>query len=604
MSQAPILLFLHGVGDGDRAGKWKTRLDETLLRLGYPKLDNAEVIAPQYAHALKGTDDDHLLPAITHKPLSRDAARQNRRDFERRMAALEFRIGRHEGGAGYVGGDIVVDAALRTPQMEQARKYLGDRQIRAHVLTRILDQLPESGRLVIIGHSLGSVIAADLLPRLPMGLRVTGMVTIGSPLASARFDVDKLRDSLKEPPTNLAWWVNIWNEMDPVVAMRGVSSAFPWMVDFRIRKDVGKRAHSADLYLGINTVGEAIGFGLFGSRSKEIAVADTGVDMALDEVESMALLALRYAELTRRTLSGDVLDRFTGALRQVQAMAVAGIRARNAELNRPMPSAVAALAFDLSDPAAKPPAPPLAHRLFKEQAVVPLTVLTTENILRPFEISVDRNKREIAMIELAAEMGLGTQFGKDVFAAAKEAKQVLGGAREVNWVKWGALGAGAALLVVATGGLAMAAGAGLVGAAAITSALAAFGPGGMIGGLVTAGALVTAGGGGIAFGLASPGTTAETLIAVVERQLSAEILRMKQGLDPDPGVWKTLVETEIEVRRQHERLDEFSDESGATLKDLKRKLETLERAIMYLRKNNLDRASGQAADMYAENALA
>ncbi|WP_374009884.1 hypothetical protein [Leifsonia sp. LS-T14] len=590
MSQEPILLFLHGVGDGDRAGVWKTRLNETLLRLGYPGLPDAEVIAPQYAHALKGTDDDHPLPVVTIKPLSRDAARQNRRDFERRMAAVEFRIGRHESGSGYIGGDIVIDAALRAPQMEQARKYLQDRQIRAHVLTRILDHLPESGRLVIVGHSLGSVIAADLLSRLPVGLQVTGMVTIGSPLASARFDVDKLRDALKDPPTNLAWWLNIWNEMDPVVAMRGVSSVFPWMVDFRIRQDLGKRAHSADLYLGIDSVGEAIGFGLFGSLSKEIVVADTGVDIALDEVESMALLALRYAELTRRGLSGDLQDRFTGALRQVQAMAVAGIRARNAALSRPMPRAVGALEFDLSDPMATCPEPPLAHRIFKEQAIVPLTVLATENILRPFEISVDRNKRELAMTELAAEMGLGTRFGKDVFAAVKEAKQVLSGAREVNWVKWGAMGAGAALLVVATGGMAMAAGAGLVGAAAITSALAAFGPGGMIGGLVTAGALVTAGGGGIAFGLASPGTTAETLVAVVERQLAAEIVRLKQGLSPDPGVWKTLVETEIEVRRQHERLDEFSDESGATLKELKRKLETLERAISYLRKNNLERS--------------
>ncbi|WP_374009885.1 hypothetical protein [Leifsonia sp. LS-T14] len=127
----------------------------------------------------------------------------------------------------------------------------------------------------------------------------------------------------------------------------------------------------------------------------------------------------------------------------------------------------------------------------------------------------------------------------------------------------------------------------------------------MIGGLVTAGALVTAGGGGIAFGLASPGTTAETLVAVVERQLAAEIVRLKQGLSPDPGVWKTLVETEIEVRRQHERLDEFSDESGATLKELKRKLETLERAISYLRKNNLERvAAPESETAYEENAPA
>lgn len=206
------------------------------------------------------------------------------------------------------------------------------------------------------------------------------------------------------------------------------------------------------------------------------------------------------------------------------------------------------------------------------------------------------------MMELTAEMGLGTQFGRHVFASVKEAKQALSGARGGSWVKWGAIGAGAALLVAATSGLALAAAPGLLGAAAITSALAAFGPGGMIGGLITAGALVTAGGGGIAFGLASPGTTAETLVAVVERQLTAEILRMKLGVNPDPGVWKTLVETEIEVRRQYERLDEFSDEGAATLKELKRKLETLERAISYLQKNDLDRVGPVEDDeLYEES---
>src|SRR5688500_2065709 len=113
------------------------------------------------------------------------------------------------------------------------------------------------------------------------------------------------------------------------------------------------------------------------------------------------------------------------------------------------------------------------------------------------------------MKDLTAEMGLGSQYGADVFAAANSSQEALRGGFGVNWIQWGALGAGAAAIVVATGGLALAAGAGLAGAAAITSALASFGPGGMIGGPITAGALVTAGGGGIAFSPASPGTTAE-----------------------------------------------------------------------------------------------
>ena len=122
------------------------------------------------------------------------------------------------------------------------------------------------------------------------------------------------------------------------------------------------------------------------------------------------------------------------------------------------------------------------------------------------------------MEHLTLDMGLGTQLGADVLKAAERAKDTL---KEDNSdrLRWVLIGIGAAAVVAATGGLALAAAPGVVGAAAVTSALAAFGPGGMIGGLLTAGTLVSAGGGSIAAGLANPGTAAGTVEAVVATQL-------------------------------------------------------------------------------------
>jgi pimeloyl-ACP methyl ester carboxylesterase len=589
LSNKPVLLFLHGVGDGDHDDAWKSRLEEALLRLGYPSLDSVQIVAPKYAHALKGWDVKESLPGVTVKALPRDAARKNRREFERRVAAVEFRLGRHERGKGQLGADALINAAVGLPGFLQARNYLENGQIRAQVLNRILSQLPDTGTLIVVGHSLGSVIAADLVRRLPVGLAVAGMVTIGSPLANGNFDVDKLREALQEPPSNLAWWVNFWNAPDPVAAHRGVSSVFPWIVDFRIdTKAPLHRGHNAVEYLGNESVAAAVGFALFGSRSKELAGINNGVDVPLDHAENLALIALRYAHLTKSSLNGDLRDRFAGALRQVQATVVDEIRSRNAFERRPMPSAVADLAFDFSAPQAVVPEPSASRHLAKDEAIVPLTILATENVIRPFEIVIARDKWIGAMKDLTAEMGLGSQYGAEVFAAVKEVQDALSRSRGLNWIKWGALGAGAAALIVATGGLALAAGSGLVGAAVVTSALASFGPGGMIGGLLTAGTLVTAGGGGIAFGLASSGTSAETLEEIMVRRLAVATLRQSQGLDPDPAVWRVLVETEIEIRREHERLDEFSDESSTTLKELKRKIETVERAIKYLRDKGLE----------------
>ena len=590
MTIEPILLFLHGVGDGDQNDNWKLALSESLTVLGYPGLDKVQAIAPKYGHALKGWDENERLPAVTLKQLPRDEAKENRRDFERRMGAIEFRLGRHDRGNGLIGGEAIINAAVAAlPTFGQARNYLKDARIRAQVLNRILAKLPKTGRLVIVGHSLGSVVAVDLVPRLPVGLEVLGMVTIGSPLANGTFEVDKLRETLKDPPTNLAWWVNFWNVPDLVAAHRGVSSVFPWMIDFRIdTKTRFPQAHFAINYLANEAVAAAIGFALFGSRSKELAEINTGVDIALDYRECTALLALRYAHLMKMRLEGEQKDRFAGALRQVQAATVEEIKSRNREHNRPLPSEIALLAFDMSDPQATIPEPQPSRYFTKDQAVVLLTVLAAENVIRPFEITISKDKWQNAMEDLTAEMGLTSRFGSDVFLAAKGAQEALSDKNGVNWVKWGAIGVGAAAIVVATGGLALAAAPGLVGAAVITSALAGFGPGGMIGGLLMAGTLVTAGGGGIAYGLASPGTTAETLEAIIARRLAAAILRKLQDLDQDPAVWRVLAEAEIEVRREYERLDEFSDESSPVVKELKRKIATIERGLSYLKEHDLE----------------
>jgi len=315
---------------------------------------------------------------------------------------------------------------------------------------------------------------------------------------------------------------------------------------------------------------------------------ETALDAVLDPAEQVALVALRYAHLMTSRLKGDQQDRFIGALRHVQAALVDEMIARAASEKRGLPSTVTRLAFDLSDPSAVVPEPRPSQYLSRDDAVVLMTILAAENIIRPFEIELARDKWQEAMEDLTAEMGLTSRYGTDVFAAAKEARRALAGGIKVNWVKLGALGAGAAALVVATGGLALAAGAGLAGAAVITSALAAFGPGGMLGGLLTAGALLTAGGGGIAFGLAGSTTTAETLEAVVEHRLAAKILRQKQGLEPDPTAWTVLTDIEREVRREHERLDELSDETAPALKDLKREITAVGRALSYLRENGLE----------------
>ncbi|MEA5153487.1 hypothetical protein [Raineyella sp.] len=596
MSDKPILLFLHGVGSGDQEDTWRDALTGALTGLGYPGLDGVTVVAPKYPHALRGVDDNDPLPGLTVKAPTGEAARRNRRDFEHREGAIEVFLGRHDRGTGWVGGDAVVQAALEVPFFVQMKNYRDRPSVRAYVLRRILTRLPSAGRLVIVGHSLGSVIAADLVRRLPPDIEVVGLVTIGSPLANTNLHVEGLRATLKEPPANLGWWVNFWSAADPVTTHRGVSSIFPWMIDCRVHTTHDPQVHDAVRYLANESVAAAIGRALHGSLSKELAPVDTGVDIPLDYAETLALMALRFAYLTQTKLKDrDVQERYADALRQVQARTADLVRERNAREGRPMPAAVAGLALDLSDPRSVAAEPSRIHHLSKDEAVVPLTSIAAANVIRPVEITVPPEARREALEDLTVEMGLGRQFGIDVFTAAEDARKALAGS-DTHWVRWVALSIGAAALVAATGGLALAAAPGVAGAAAITSALAAFGPGGMIGGLLTAGALATAGGGGIAVGLANAATSAETVEAIVSTQLTAAIVRKRQGLEQDPTTVRNLLATGIELRRERARLEPLSDESAPTLKELKRKLETIDRALACLSQEGLQPADAGADD--------
>lgn len=587
MSQHPTLVFLHGVGSGDLKDTWMGELEKALIELGYPSLDAVNVIAPKYPNALRGADDTLPLPPITIEAPGGDAAMKHRREFDRRMGAIEVALGRHSPGAGLAGGDAVVDVAMTQKAFRQARNYATKPRIRAQVLTRVLSQLPTSGRVVIVAHSLGSVIAADVLRRLPVGIEVVGMVTIGSPLANRNFHVDRLKSNLTEPPTNLAWWMNFWNQADPVTGHRGVSSLVRWLIDRRIQSGVNLDVHYATTYLGHAEVATAIGLAVFGSSSKELVQVETGVDIPLDYAETLALIALRYGHLMAARLDGERRVRFDEALRQVQAATVARIRTRNVEANRPTPSLIAAAAVDLLDPTAITPEPRPITNVSKSEAVIPLLCLALENVIRPFEIALPKGAEKRAMEDLTLEMGLGSQIGIDVFRAMEQSRDALKDGVGLGWIKWVALGVGAAALVVATAGLALAAAPGVAGAAAITSALAAFGPGGMIGGLLTAGTLATAGGGGIALGLANAGTSAAAVEAVVGMQLSACILRQLQGIEQDLAIWSSLVETESELRRRRERVVTISDKSAPLVKELDRKIEVVVRALEYLNKQGL-----------------
>lgn len=593
----PTLVFLHGVkNQGPRAEaskKWRRGLSAGLEAAGYAGIEGLDVVEPSYPDILLRLNgeprrDDDKFPSITQPWRTPAQRKTDKTNFDRRSAAMERRLVdsvAHAHGPFNTVADKAAAMAFRIPFFRDASHYMNDETVRREVLNRIMRQLPDQGSIVLIGHSLGSVIAADLLPRIPNELKVAGMITVGSPLAQGNFDLNKLDTNLKEPPSNLEWWVNFWSGTDPVTARRGAASAVAWLLDIRVSTPFQPfAAHDAHEYLSNELVGKAVGYALYGSQSTEIAVIESGLDVQMDPEELRSLVSLRLSHLIQGRLKGDAQARFAGALGRVQHQTVDDLIEKRKMEGRPVPGALADLHTSdvITSGLAVSPRPSAFPS--REDATELFTVLALQNPLFPYEIEVKDSIRVSAMRELAREMQLHPQLGEDALDAVEEASKVLAGK---SWLmKWGLVGAGA-LAVFASGGLLLPAAPGVVGAAAVTSALASFGPGGMIGGLLTAGALVSAGSGTITAGVMSAGSTADEVEGLIHGQLSRLILREKCGLDSDENVWNMWVESERELIRHQRRLERFSDNNSIGLKETEKKLSTLRKAIRYADQHGL-----------------
>ena len=589
------LLFLHGVTpkgaeEPERRGQWQEALFSRLTKLGYENLDSINVIAPEYSDLLRLTDIDSEIPMPPlNKPVKgKQEILDVRRRYDERLSALEMKIGHNLQKKGFKAAEPMMRVGVNIHNLTQAKTYMENENIRAHVLARVLEQLPATGNIVIIGHSLGSVIAADLVGRLPEGLKVDGLVTIGSPLGNSYFSNDSLKKALAVPPANLGWWINFWGAQDIVSTSRGVSSTFPWVLDKKVNTGNLNTAHSSSKYLDIKIIAKVVGVALLGSTNRTLQVSSTAVDVPFSQAEWPLIAGLRFIylmEVHHRTAKKqpEYLPKLIQARKFVQHRIInVMIRERETE-QLPIPSVLQQMAPELgSNPDDSAPEPVKPDVIDKEDALKILPLLFSENLLQPFEIEIGASYREAAIKNFTLEMGFTSTLGVQILGALEKVNTKLSGNGNIKYFKYGFAGAGFAAIVVATGGLALAAAPGVAGAAMVTSALAAFGPGGMIGGLVTSGTLIGVGSGTVGLSLSNPQSSATDVEGMLLFPLVEATLRKELGFEDSNAVWYLITEEETNLRREFEHLSLISDSGSSSIKTLEKKLVLIERALDYL----------------------
>ncbi|WP_310961190.1 hypothetical protein [Nocardioides terrisoli] len=396
----PTLVYLHGIGT-EHDDAWRDVLSDALLEAGYPTLyDGVDCRAPKYPNTLRyPSDEHHPLPPQTIAPLSHTEREEVRWRVERATAELERALGAHVVGRGMPLAAETVPAVMRA--VPQARRYLEDDATRANTLHRVLADLPRSGPIVVLAHSLGTVIAADLLTRLPTSIDVVGMITVGSPagLLAVHRGSDRL-EVLREPPATVAWWVNIWGASDPVTGLQGISARFPWVLDIALP---GAR-HPMENYLGSTTVACAVGRAMFGSRARELSVPVSLPEPEVDDAELGAYLLLTYGHFVAEHLPAKHQQRFLGALAAVRA----DVTSR----------------FGLTD-TGTPPDPARLRTLSKSTALMPMLGVAMTNPVAPYDSVISTRARRDALHDLAVWIGLYSGYGGTLQRALTQASMAI-----------------------------------------------------------------------------------------------------------------------------------------------------------------------------------
>jgi pimeloyl-ACP methyl ester carboxylesterase len=141
--------------------------------------------------------------------------------------------------------------------LTQVRRFQRDTDLAAAVLGRVRELLADGPR-VLVGHSLGSIVAYEALCRIP-GHSIRTLITLGSPLGlrSLRAGMSEAaRERIPKLPPGVERWVNIYDPGDPVALAGGLTDPWAEVTDEKVNN--GEQPHAVVRYLNKMVTGEAL----------------------------------------------------------------------------------------------------------------------------------------------------------------------------------------------------------------------------------------------------------------------------------------------------------------------------------------------------------
>lgn len=233
-------------------------------------------LAPEDLSSLEQALAEQVAKEWMTRGASRSADEKTRWAAGQELALLQPRAGEEQGVGAAARSAINSLARVRwfapfgmgfatrfvMRSLGQVTRYLSDETVRERVLARVQALLTRETQ-VLIGHSLGSVVAFEAAHRLERPLPL--MITMGCPLGLHTVVYERVRPQPPRFPPTVHHWVNIADRNDLVAAEPDLTALFgstapPGAVlEGGYTVENGAKPHKADFYLTKAQVGYPIG---------------------------------------------------------------------------------------------------------------------------------------------------------------------------------------------------------------------------------------------------------------------------------------------------------------------------------------------------------
>ena len=246
------------------------------LRGDQQGLEPEELSRPEQALA------EQLAMEWAARAASRSTDEKSRRAASQELAQLQQTAGEEQGARAAARSAINGLARIRwfapfgmafatrfvMRSLSQVTRYLSDDALREQALARV-HALLTPGTRVLIGHSLGSVVAFEAAQMLDHPLPL--LITMGCPLGLHTVVYERVRPQPPRFPPAVHHWVNIADRNDIVAAEPDLNPLFGStvpsgaMLEGGYTVENGAKPHQADFYLTKAQVGRPIGALLSGT---------------------------------------------------------------------------------------------------------------------------------------------------------------------------------------------------------------------------------------------------------------------------------------------------------------------------------------------------